>query len=595
MAKNRDAFDSVKIGVQTTMFTQMTITANLIELGISLWFGFYLFTRGYPNRITARIALSLMAVSVYFLGAFNSHFYYGSGFAALRATLLLIGMGCWYSAIFALLPNERKARLYWLEYAVYALCIASIFLLLIDRTAFDDSLPTTYAAPMRKGLAYSVYGFTLIFVSFSMAGTAWINKQARNTKDSLYIFLTSSFPLFTTMYKSISEITDPQIMPRIMQDGLFFAGVFSMGIAVAKHQSMLERRTVLQEFPLTLLFVTVTVAVFGAGSFLIGLPYSAFGNLCILLITTLGLYDFTREVIDRRRSREKEEFRRKLRKVDGATGDKFQRMLQDGLNLLCETLHTSSGVVAVQAQGKARVLAARNSVEVGGELFLEVKEDEGQYRAEGGIPNIEWISSIFEGQRQIALVGIGASQDKVEFSSGDLELLDEFANHVGALVSLANLVEENQPVDENRQLDSAAEDMMQTLTGATETDLTPLVEDALRKFPDVVTLGQSPLVDIAKVDGHTQVERGKRLQEILRQAVDALRPSATRPVDVIPRAWYAYIILHDAYLEGARNRDVMARLYISEGTFNRTRRTALRGVARWVVEKFGSGRQFSGV
>lgn len=577
------------------MLAQLTIVANLIELGVSLWFGFYLFTRGYPNRITARISLSLMAVSVYFLGAFNSHFQYGAEFAGLRATLLVIGMGCWYSAIFALLPNNRKARLFWLEYAVYVLCIASIILLLLDRTAFDSSLPTTYAAPMRKGLAYSVYGLTLVFVSFSMAGTAWINKQARNTKDSLYIFLTSSFPLFTTIYKSVSEMTDPQIMPRIMQDGLFFAGVFSMGMAMAKHQSMLERRTVLQEFPLTLLFVSVTIAVFCVGGFLINLPVSAFGNMCILLISTLGLYDFTREVIDRRRSREKEEFRRKLRTVDGTTGDKFQRMLQDGLNLLCETLHTSSGVVAVQAQGKARVLAARNSVEVGGELFLEVKEDEGQYRAGGGIPNIEWISSIFEGQRQIALVGIGASQDKVEFSSGDLELLDEFANHVGALVSLANLVEENQPADENRQLDSAAADMMQTLTGATETDLTPLVEDALRKFPDVVTLGQSPLVNIAKVDGQTQVERGKRLQEILRQAVDALRPGVTRPVDVIPRAWYAYIILHDAYLEGARNRDVMARLYISEGTFNRTRRTALRGVARWVVEKFGNEGQLSGV
>ncbi len=580
------------------MLAQLTIVANLIELGVSLWFGFYLFTRGYPNRITARISLSLMAVSVYFLGAFNSHFQYGTEFAGLRATLLVIGMSCWYSAIFALLPNTRKVRLYWLEYAVYALCIASIILLLLDRTVFDSSLPTTYAAPMRKGLAYSVYGLTLVFVSFSMAGTAWVNKQARNTKDSLYIFLTSSFPLFTTFYKSVSEMTDPQIMPRIMQDGLFFAGVFSMGMAVAKHQSMLERRTVLQEFPLTLLFITVTVAVFCLGGFLIDLPFSSFGNLCLLLITTLGLYDLTREVIDRRRSREKEDFRRKLRTVDGAAGNKFQRMLQDGLNLLCETLHTSSGVVAVQAQGKARVLAARNSVEVGSELFLEVKEDEGQYRSGGRIPNIEWISSIFEGQRQIALVGIGASQDKVEFSSGDLELLDEFANHVGALVSLANLVEENQPAtsaDENARLDLAAEDMMQTLAGASETDLTPLVEDALRKFPDVVTLGQSPLVDITKVDGHTQVERGKRLQEILRQAVDALRPGATRPVDVIPRAWYAYIILHDAYLEGARNRDVMARLYISEGTFNRTRRTALRGVARWVFEKFGSGRQFSGV
>ena len=393
-------------------------------------------------------------------------------------------------------------------------------------------------------------------------------------------------------------MTDPLIMPRIVQDGLFFAGVFSMGLAVAKHQSMLERRTILQEFPLTLLFVSFTVIVFGTIGSAIGLPFSAVGNLSMLLLTTLGLYDFLREVIDRRRSQDKVEFRRKLRTVDNTNGDKLQKMLQDGLNLLCETLHTTSGVVAVQAQGKARVLVARNSVEVGSDLFLEVKEDEGQYRSGGKIPNIEWISSIFEGQRQIALVGIGASQDKAEFSSGDLELLDEFANHVGTLISLANLVAEDLNSDlteENKreQLNLAAEDLLQTLKGSAN-DLTPLVEDALRKFPDFLTLGQSPLVEIVGVDAPTHVERGKHLQKILRQAVDALRPGAVRPVDAIPRAWYAYIILHDAYLEGARNRDVMARLYISEGTFNRTRRLALRGVARWMSERFSDGRNFSG-
>ena len=33
------------------------------------------------------------------------------------------------------------------------------------------------------------------------------------------------------------------------------------------------------------------------------------------------------------------------------------------------------------------------------------------------------------------------------------------------------------------------------------------------------------------------------------------------------------------------NREIMARLYISEGTFNRTRRNALKGLARLLIEK----------
>jgi len=35
---------------------------------------------------------------------------------------------------------------------------------------------------------------------------------------------------------------------------------------------------------------------------------------------------------------------------------------------------------------------------------------------------------------------------------------------------------------------------------------------------------------------------------------------------------------------GELNRDIMARLYIGEGTFNRARRRAIRGVARALKE-----------
>ena len=53
----------------------------------------------------------------------------------------------------------------------------------------------------------------------------------------------------------------------------------------------------------------------------------------------------------------------------------------------------------------------------------------------------------------------------------------------------------------------------------------------------------------------------------------------------LPRIWYSYAILHDAYIQGVPNREIMARLYISEGTFNRTRRNALRGLTRLLTEK----------
>ncbi|MBL8103630.1 MAG: hypothetical protein JNM02_13940, partial [Anaerolineales bacterium] len=57
------------------------------------------------------------------------------------------------------------------------------------------------------------------------------------------------------------------------------------------------------------------------------------------------------------------------------------------------------------------------------------------------------------------------------------------------------------------------------------------------------------------------------------------------PPEPLPRVWYNHAVLHDAYVEGVPNREIMARLYISEGTFNRTRRNAIRGLARLLMEK----------
>jgi hypothetical protein len=64
-----------------------------------------------------------------------------------------------------------------------------------------------------------------------------------------------------------------------------------------------------------------------------------------------------------------------------------------------------------------------------------------------------------------------------------------------------------------------------------------------------------------------------------------LKPDEKRPPEPLPREWYNYAVLHDAYVEDVPNREIMARMYVSEGTFNRSRRNALRGVARFLLEK----------
>jgi hypothetical protein len=117
------------------------------------------------------------------------------------------------------------------------------------------------------------------------------------------------------------------------------------------------------------------------------------------------------------------------------------------------------------------------------------------------------------------------------------------------------------------------------------------VEDALRNLTSLAYLGEHSLAKLSSVaarlpaQGATHLDRGRAVHYVLSEAIERLCPDGKRPRDPIPREWHPYIILHDAYLEDAPNRDIMARLYISEGTFNRTRRAALRAVTRLLEEK----------
>ena len=181
-----------------------------------------------------------------------------------------------------------------------------------------------------------------------------------------------------------------------------------------------------------------------------------------------------------------------------------------------------------------------------------------------------------------------------KFSSRTLyDLFMEFVEPVRAAVSFGNL---QPPTNEHvlrraeespthaMEIISAVGEKFETLTPNPETWFLKMVEDCLRRFQDSLQLGQSPLVDYVGLKGESEAVRGKQLQQLLHNAIDSLRPAGMRPVGALPRAWFNYAVLHDAYVVGIPNREVMARLHISEGTFNRTRRIALRGVAMCLIE-----------
>jgi hypothetical protein len=105
------------------------------------------------------------------------------------------------------------------------------------------------------------------------------------------------------------------------------------------------------------------------------------------------------------------------------------------------------------------------------------------------------------------------------------------------------------------------------------------VEQAVKGLSDYSALEQSGLASRMRLQPAPHIEQAKRLRRILVEAIERLRPAGDPPNGVLPRDWHAYTTLHDAYIDDVPNRDIMSKLYISEGTFNRQRRKALRAVA----------------
>ena len=175
---------------------------------------------------------------------------------------------------------------------------------------------------------------------------------------------------------------------------------------------------------------------------------------------------------------------------------------------------------------------------------------------------------------------LGRPANSINYSKEDIELLLYPSDRLAEIIF--NARRESEYV---RKLSQFAEQKK-------DVDHIPIkdVENALRNIFDYAYLGDLPLAHLRLIETRlssgevTHVDRGKVVNRVLVEAVEKLHPDTDKPRDPPPREWHPYLILYGAYMEDRLNRDIMSRLYISEGTFNRTRRSAVRSVARVLGE-----------
>jgi hypothetical protein len=413
-------------------------------------------------------------------------------------------------------------------------------------------------------------------------------------------------------------------LPSFPGDVAVGVAVILVGYIVARHNAQVEGVVLNRDLlyiglvvgSFTIFYVTVAQFLYLGGHI-----FSPLTLILIILvaITSLMLYDGLRTTVDRLFYREQfQQLRANLRALarEAGMGQALPDRLQAILSALCRTLQIQDGFIALRQQD-AFVCRAAGRAELQGQAFspeaLSADEIIDLPRLDSDAPDgMVLLVPIYDGDDQIGALVLGPREGGRPYSEDDLLLLEDLADQLAAISQATRRQEENahvisQMVAEFREREHALQRQMQQLLaereeeerplleGIDEKDLVSLVEDALRRLYDYSYLGEHALAQLQVVDWRlrdrdtefvTHIDRGKALSEALVQAMNKLRPAGEEPnSQVIPaREWTQFIILHDAYVMGELNRDIMSRLYISEGTFNRTRRRAVRGVAKALQE-----------
>jgi GAF domain len=412
-------------------------------------------------------------------------------------------------------------------------------------------------------------------------------------------------------------------VPTSPVDVFFGAAIFLLGYAVARHAALLEGRPMDRDFLYALLVAgSLTVFYVLVVSLLYATGHVSFLTVVLTIIGTIAansLFDAVRTALDRVFYQSQfQRLRSNLRILarEAGTGGALLERLQAILTSLCRMFCIKRGFIALSEDDQWIVRATSEANPIGQAFalpLLAATETIGLlHTRRKGLPGMVLLVPLSAGDRQIGALVLGAKESRQPYSEADLELLEDVGDQMAALIHAIRLQEENAQTinamvqdfrekERTLQLHTQAlvahqgAEVTQRVAQGAEDALLPQVEDALRHLHDFAYLGEQQLAKLHVVEQCwtarpqpvvTSVERGKALNAVLIRALGQLQPNGPLPGrdNTPPREWHQFIILNDSYVLNEPNRNIMSRLYIGEGTFNRTRRRALRNLAKSLAE-----------
>jgi GAF domain-containing protein len=375
---------------------------------------------------------------------------------------------------------------------------------------------------------------------------------------------------------------------------LLTATIIMIGISITRFSALIEGRLIRRDLVYNAVVVSIILLIYLGLTWLavqlFNVPSFIYIYVAVLAIISHSLVDIARRYLGRIFLRkEEQDLRSALHRLARLDEPQLDKPIDIMLKSLCMTIRATNGVLFLFNHDRVIPTAFCNHSIQECPLIKEdlLADDLRQVRPEHfPVPFAETtlLVPLYHHADQIGTILFGHPVNGIEYPQKDLDLILESSDLISETI-----------VTLNQQGEKAAQaaQLFQTIQipSQSEIKITPkMVEDLLRNVLDYAYLGSSEFAEFPLVcmqvgdNGSTHLDRGKCVYQILADVVEKLKPQTELVQNPPPREWHPYLILHWAYFEDTLNREIMARLYISEGTFNRTRRSALRSISRALEE-----------
>jgi len=601
----------------------LTVLVNFFFLVAAVWLGVYLVTRS-PRRLLVWLsAITLWSIGGLFLnvllalnpppipetyswwlrlmmpfwpaGALESG---ASGW--LQGWLIAPALATWHHVTVLMRPKQlTKWRLARILFG-YIGALGAIIVHLKTPLVFDSvSGDPLYLNAMRAGPLYTLFlGLILLFTGMCLIN---LTRSARNApqgvpKKQFNILILATLIAGLAAPIAVLGSAFGLKVPMGTLSLLLGIAICLLGFGVARYSALVDGRTIRRDFIYNAVAMAFIMVVYLIATWmsvqLYNVPPVAFIFVVVLAIISHSVIDFTRLTLDRIfYKQDNRRLRAGLRSLAGQVGENaFEEKLELALRAICETVKATYGLVLLFEKESLRLAASYNwSGSVDNLKPPQLLADDVYHLEPNSLPSslaeAVLLVPLYAETQQIGAVVLGRPVNGMQYSVSDVETLLYPSDLM--VDAIFNAQRESEYLNKLAEL---------TKAGISRSDRSSmhipvkLVELALRNLYDYAYLGDSDLGALKLVRKYlppgpvTHLDKGKSINKLITDAIDKLKPEAVSPGDPVPREWHFYMILHGAYIEDKLNRDIMSRLYISEGTFNRTRRSAIRSVARVLEE-----------